>query len=200
MTEEPGTRSSNGRGPVIVLVAAAETDFSRCGRLEGDVDVPLTPKGRMRSRRIMEEVLLPLGGVDAVYTARNQGARETAEILAAANSNRIRVLDQLKGVSFGLWEGQLVADVRQRHARIWECWMRDPMGMTPPEGEEMARACARTAAAVKTIRRRHRDGNVAVVAPEAVISLVYCHLKGRPAADVFQVGRELGAFEIVKPG
>jgi broad specificity phosphatase PhoE len=193
MTEEAVVRST-GQGLVLVLVQAAETDFSRSGRLEGDVDVPLTPRGRMRSRRIMEEVLLPMGGVVAVYTARNQGSRETAEILAAANSNRIRVMDELKGVSFGLWEGQLVADVRQRHARIW-----DPMGMTPPEGEEMGRAFARTAVAVKAIRRRHRGGNVAVVAPEAVISLVYCHLKGRPAAEVFRIGREIGHFEIVKP-
>ena len=196
MTEGTESGKNGRRGPTFVLVRAAETVFSRGGRLEGDVDVPLTPQGRARSRKVLDEVLRPLGVVDAVYSAGNQGSRETAEILAAANSNRVRVMDELDGVSFGLWEGQLVADVRQRHSRIWEQWMRDPLSITPPEGEEIGKAFARTGSALRSIRRKHREGIVAIVAPETIISLFYCHLSGRPADDVFRVGREIGKVEI----
>jgi broad specificity phosphatase PhoE len=61
----------------------------------------------------------------------------------------------------------------------------------------MSGAWNRTGGALRTIRRKHRQGKVAVVAPETVISLVYCHLAGMRANEVFRVSRQLGGVEIL---
>ena len=186
-----------GSGLQILLVRAAETPFSRQGRFEGDIDVPLTERGRRLCRRMLTEVLHPMGGVDGVYSAGNQGSRETAEILAAANSNRIRILPGLRGVSFGLWEGQLVTDVRHRHRRIFNQWQREPSSISPPEGEEMDCAIRRTHSAVRSISRKHRLGTVCVVAPGMVISLIYCHLMRIDPERVFEAAGDLSDVEVV---
>lgn len=182
----------------VVLVRAGETDFTRSGRFQGDVDVPLTERGREQSRRLTEEVVA-LGGADAVYCSANQSARETAEIVAAANSNRIRILPELRGVSFGLWEGQLVTEVRHRHTRMYERWRREPTAIAPPQGEEMEDAFSRAESAVRAITKRHREGAVAVVAPGTMIALLLCRLSNLPANDVFEVEARIGSVEVVSP-
>jgi probable phosphoglycerate mutase len=183
-------------GPRLVLVPAAETDFDKKGRLEGDVDVPLTERGRAMSRRILEETLKPLGGVDAVYTAANRSSRETAEILVEANHGRVRVLPELRAVSLGLWEGQLVSDVRCRHERMYVQWRRDAASITPPGGEELESAYLRATNAVKRIRKKHKEGTVAVVASPLMISLVCCRLEGEPVGRALDVADGLDRVRV----
>jgi probable phosphoglycerate mutase len=175
----------------LLLVRAAETEFSRQGRLEGDVDIPLTDRGRRRCADLVPE------GVEHVYTAGNRSARETAEIVAGNGSKKVKVLDSLHGISLGLWEGQLASELRFRHGKVFESWVRDPLSVTPPAGESMEDAYARTGSALKAITRKHRKGTVAVVAQGAVISLLYCRLKALPPGRVFDVDRSLGDVEPV---
>jgi len=181
----------------LVFFRAAETGFTRAGRMEGNVDLPLTDRGRSSVGRLVTETLEPLGGPDAIYSAANQSSRETAEVVAGGNGMRVKVLSGLRGLALGLWEGQLLADVRQRHARIYENWSRDPLCITPPGGEEMEDALRRTKAAANTILKKHRRGTVAVVAPEAVIGLLCCHLGHCTPDRVFTLTRNLGPAEVV---
>jgi broad specificity phosphatase PhoE len=181
----------------LVLLRAAETGFTRAGRMEGDIDLPLTDRGRAAVGRLVTEILDPLGGPDAVYSAANQSSRETAEVVASGNGMRVKVLSGLRGLSLGLWEGQLLADVRQRHARVYENWYRDPLCITPPGGEEMEDALRRTKVAANSILKKHRRGTVAVVAPEAVIGLFCCHLGQCTPDRVFKLTRNLGPAEVV---
>jgi probable phosphoglycerate mutase len=199
MTVHPSQDNSVGErsGVRVVLVRAGETEFTRAGRFQGDVDIPLTERGREQTRSVTEDVLDATGCVDAVYCAANQSARETAEIVASANSNRIRILPDLRGVSFGLWEGQLVTEVRHRHTRIFDTWRREPTSIAPPQGEEIEDAYSRAGSAVRSILKKHKDGAVAVVAPDAMIALLYCRLAELPANEVFQVEERLGRMEVV---
>ncbi|MEN8152159.1 MAG: histidine phosphatase family protein [Planctomycetota bacterium] len=177
----------------LVLIRAAETVFRRDRRLEGDVDLPLTDRGRADARR----VAAGSGAVEAVYSAGNRSSRETAEIVAKGVGLPLKVLSGLRGLSYGLWEGQMLVDVRQRFSRAYESWQRDPFCITPPGGEEMEDALRRTKAATNTILRKHRKGTVAVVAPEAVIGLVHCHLGECPPDELFRLTSRMGHVETV---
>ena len=198
MSHDQGTGKDAATSLRVVLVRAAETEFTRAGRFQGGVDVPLTDEGREESVELTAGVAESLGRLDAVYCAADQSARETAEIVASADSNRIRILRDLKGVSFGLWEGQLLAEVKRRHGRIFEQWRRAPRTIAPPEGEEIDDAFDRAGSAVKVIAKKHREGSVAVVAPATMIALVYCRLRGLPAETVFDVEDRIGPVEVVE--
>ena len=196
-TSERLTGPAEDRFFRLVLIRAAETGFRRSGRMEGDVDLPLTTRGRAGARRIAvtlaEEHQVPV----ALYCAANQSSRETAEIVAEGAGLRVKVLPGLRGLSLGLWEGQILADVRQRFARVYDCWKRDPFCITPPGGEDMEDAHRRTRAAVNTILRKHRKGTVAIVAPEFVIGLVRSHLGECPPDELFRHTGRTGHVETV---
>jgi broad specificity phosphatase PhoE len=182
----------------LVLVRPAETDFRRKGRFEGNIDLPLTAGGRHQVERVEEDLRSMEGGVAAVYSGGDQAARETAEVLARLDSRRVRVLPQLSGVSFGLWEGQLAADVRNRHCRIYEQWRRDACSITPPCGEDMEHAAKRAGSAVRFIRKKHRKGSVIIVAADCLRGLIWCALNDQPPGRVFSVCRSLGAVEVAE--
>lgn len=182
----------------LILVRPAETDFRRKGRLEGQVDLPLTPEGRREVVRLLGEVRPVADRLRAVYCGGDQASRETATALSGLDSGRIRVLPQLDGVSFGLWEGQLAVDVRNRHSRMYEQWRRDACSITPPCGEEMEIAAERASSALRLIRNKHRKGTVIVVASECLRGLIWCRLNDEPAGKVFQICRSLSPVEVAE--
>ena len=55
----------------LVLVRPAETDFRRKGRLEGNIDLPLTAGGRLQVERVEDDLRAMEGGVAAVYSGFN---------------------------------------------------------------------------------------------------------------------------------
>ena len=189
---------ARGESTRLILVRPAETDFRRKGRLQGMVDIPLTPDGRNEVSRLVGEVRPMLSDLRAVYCGGDQASRETAVILSGLDSGRVRVLPQLAGVSFGLWEGQLAADVRNRHSRMYEQWRRDACSITPPCGEEMEVAAKRASSAVRLIRKKHRKGSVIVVASDCLRGLIWCALTDQPAGRVFQICRSLSPVEVAE--
>jgi broad specificity phosphatase PhoE len=180
----------------LFLVRAAETDFGRKGRLQGNVDLPLTAEGRGEVLRQVEQLRPLVGGGATVYCGSDLAARETAILLSPLCSGRLRVLPQLAGVSFGLWEGQLAVDVENRHSRMYEQWLRNACCITPPGGEEMDRAAKRASSAVRLIRKKHRKGSVIVVASDCLRGLIWCALHDQPAENVFQICRGLSPVEV----
>ncbi len=188
-------RSENTR---LILVSPAETDFRRKGRLQGNVDIPLTQGGRMEVERWLDEVRPVADHVAAVYAGGDQAARETAAILARLDCQRVRVLPQLSGVSFGLWEGQLATDIHNRHLKMYEQWRRNACSITPPCGEDMEDAAKRASSAVRFIRKKHRKGSVIVVASECLRGLIWCVLNDEPAGRVFDVCRSLSPVEVAE--
>jgi broad specificity phosphatase PhoE len=182
----------------LFLVRPAETEFGRKGRLQGHVDLPLTANGRDEVRELREYLAPLVEGLRAVYCGDEQATRETATALAALDSDRVRVLPQLAGVSFGLWEGQLAVDVRNRHSRMYDQWRRNACSITPPCGEDMESAAKRASSAVRFIRKKHRKGSVIVVASESLRGLIWCLLHDQPAGKVFEICSSLSAVEVVE--
>lgn len=167
----------DGNGRPALLVSAAESVFDREGRIEGALDVPLSERGRSQARRILDERVRPLLDV-RVYSAPNRSSMETAEILCTEESGRIRCVRELAGISCGLWEGLLVAELKQRHRRSFDRWAEDPYCLTPPRGEDMGLAEARITLALRAILKKNRVGIAVVVAPAPVIDVGYRHLNG----------------------
>ena len=178
----------NERLARLLLVTREETEFSRAGRFQGGVDVPLTESACARAASEWPGAGRDgTIGLEAIYSGADLGSRQTAEYVADSSARRVRVSRGLRGVSLGLWEGQLVSDVRDRHQRSFEQWRRAPCSFTPPLAERMEAAFGRTGAALKKIMRRHRVGVVAIVAAPTVLALTICRIRGHSPDRVFEV-------------
>jgi len=130
--------------PTLILIRHGETDWNAEGRLQGQMDIPLNPKGRgqaARNGRTLAEHLAAEGrGADTFDWVASPliRARVTMEILRGEmglDPTAYRPDPELVEISFGDWEGSTMAEMRDidpvgRAARKQDKW-----GFVPPSGE-----------------------------------------------------------------
>ncbi|HQU66713.1 MAG TPA: histidine phosphatase family protein [Albidovulum sp.] len=134
---------------MIYLLRHGQTEFNLEGRLQGQLDSPLTDFGRDQARAcgalIASEVQAP-----SVWTSPLVRAAETARLVAAGLPGAaLKVDPRLAEASFGIWEGLTRPEIdagwpgiRKRHPpRQWK--------LNAPEGEGIAGLMARLASVLK---------------------------------------------------
>ena len=101
--------------PIPALIARpfyyvrhGETDWNRCGLMQGKVDTPLNETGRRQAERAAE--LLAGVPLATICSSPLQRALETARIIKAGRDCPIEVFDGLQECGFGPFEGQRKAD------------------------------------------------------------------------------------------
>ena len=172
MSDETGQRKVTR----LYIVRHGATRLSAEDRFAGSTDVELADQGRAQSaalgRRMRAE------GFDAVYASPMARTRETASIASAGSGLEVNVLDGLREIGHGHWEGLTRRDVEQRFPDEYASWEADPFTFSPEGGESGAAVLARALAAVRHILNRHAGHRVLVVSHKATIRLVLSSLLG----------------------
>jgi broad specificity phosphatase PhoE len=151
----------------LVIVRHGESVWNAEGRLQGQADPPLSPKGREEARALA-------GAVDGALPARVVSsdlirARETAALLGhpeAATDPRLREID------VGEWEGREVAELPQDTS--WRAG-----AITPPGGETWTRFQARVAGVLDELL--DGGGPTLIVAHGGVVRAAVAQLTGTDA-------------------
>jgi len=138
----------------LLLARHGESVWNAEKRFQGHTDIALSDRGRAQA----EALGRALRGykVAAAYVSPFRRARETAEIaLRAIAESRVataspgrperggsgghigapRIVDELRELSLGDWEGCTVEEVRAREGDPYRAWLRAPHDCPPPGGE-----------------------------------------------------------------
>lgn len=83
-------------------------------------------------------------------------------------------------ISFGDWEGQLVADVAKAHPQRIEKFWKNPAECPPPEGEPLADFQERVVLAWKELLQSQRGGQTLLVSHGGVIRLILAEVLQMP--------------------
>jgi broad specificity phosphatase PhoE len=169
---------SEATGTQLVLVRHAETAWNRERRIQGHVDVALSPLGHDQARRLARR----LSGepIRAVYASDLARARETAVPLATALDVPLHTTPLLREVGFGAWEGLTVSEVEAGWPEEYAAWRLDSVSYRPPDGELLEELQQRALAAVAEILTAHPGEQVAVVGHGGSVKSILCGLMGIP--------------------
>jgi len=162
----------------LVLIPWALTDWSASGRFTARTSLPLTEAGCAQAQAWGRE--LAKRELHAIYRSAEQTSRETAEAVAAGAVARVRGLEGIEEVCFGLWEGLTEESLRTRFPKAHRRWKEDPSSVCPPEGEGLAAAAERLHMALRTVLRKAERANVGVVLGPVACALVRCDLEQEP--------------------
>lgn len=116
----------------LILVRHGETVHNVAGIAQGWNDSALSAAGEEQVRSLAER--LAAIGVDALYSSSLQRALTTARAISATTGLPIRVLDDLREMNYGGWEGRSFLDVRQSDSDSYHRWIVDPDAPCP-QGE-----------------------------------------------------------------
>ncbi|MFQ5946907.1 MAG: histidine phosphatase family protein [Anaerolineae bacterium] len=182
----------------LFLVRHAESVWNADRRFQGRTNVGLSDEGVQQAAAL--ERVLSRRSVRAIYASPLARARETAEVVARGQGLPITVVDELRELSLGTWEGRTVDDVLATEGQAYWSWKERPYDCPPPEGEHLEDVARRVLPVMEGIVATHPDGEEAlVVSHGGVISVYVCHLLGLPMNALWQLAIHNASLSVVQP-
>lgn len=158
----------------VYLVRHAESVWNAEGRVQGQADPPLSEAGLAQAAQLADRFRGK--AVAGVYTSPLQRARQTAEAIAGAVSQPVRVDDRLKEHDVGLFTGLVWGEIVTRFPEFAEAWLEQPFDM--PGGERQLAFRGRAVSALQDIMARHTSGEVVVVSHAGILGEYLAHALG----------------------
>ena len=160
----------------LVLVRHGETEHNLLGIAQGWQDSELSERGRSQVAKLAAR--LQAFGSDAIYSSPLSRALATAEAIRAVTGLEITVLDELKEMNYGGWEGRNFLDVRKNEEEHYRRWIDDP-AYPCPGGESHNDVLQRMNRAFEVVRGSRRP---VVVAHGTAIRIGATALLGAPVS------------------
>ncbi|HSP13701.1 MAG TPA: histidine phosphatase family protein [Thermoanaerobaculia bacterium] len=132
----------------LILVRHGETVHNVAGIAQGWGDSDLSERGQRQVARLAER--LKAFSPDAIYSSTLQRAVATAERIAAVVGLDVRLVDDLREMNYGRWEGQNFRDIRRNEEPVYRRWIAEP-DFPCPEGESHVDVLARVRRALELI-------------------------------------------------
>ena len=182
-------------GVKIFLIRHGQTRWNVEGRYQGDKDIELTATGVRQAE--LAAAYLSRANFSNIYSSPLRRAVDTAVIINGKRGLEIKVMEDLKEISFGRWEGLRFADIDSRYHGDYQKWLEDPYNNSPTGGENFKELSARTVSAVDSIVAGNRDGSsIALVSHGGVILSLLVHWLQIPLSRWKSIIQRQGAINI----
>lgn len=159
----------------IILIRHGQTDWNIQMRYQGSKDIPLNNTGiaqaRLLARRMKNEA------VNKVYSSGMKRANEFGKIVFG--SVEIEHVPGLREISFGIFEGMTYDEIMKAHPDIYSEWVKDPMNLAVPGGEDLKSFGKRVLTAFNAVAdSAGRDECLAIVTHGGAISVIVNSVSG----------------------
>ena len=123
----------------IYLIRHGETEWNRAGRMQGQLDSPLTTRGEAQARAVGETLRgLGVDGFEMVASPLGR-TRATAAIVCGAlgrDPGAMTTDERLMEMTWGAWDGLTLAEIEARDPGALAQRKADHWGYRPPGGGE----------------------------------------------------------------
>lgn len=120
----------------FILVRHGETEANTGGILSGWTDFPLTEKGNEDILATAEK-LKEYKDVDIIHSSPLNRTLVTANAISAALKKDIQIVDNLKEMNFGIFDGKENKYIQENYIDEWKAWLKDYVNYRIPEGENL---------------------------------------------------------------
>lgn len=179
----------------ILLVRHGETEWNGVNRLQGHLDSPVTARGH----RQIAALIRALDGekIDRVVSSPAGRAVAAATPIAAHFACPIRFDARLIERGFGPLEGTVYSQLNDEQRRLFDAIYSGDPHVTPPHGESLAAAVARTTAALLEAGEAG-DRCVCVVSHGQVMQAVISTLDGHGADNFPRYAHLNGSYSVLE--
>lgn len=160
----------------VALIRAGATVYDEQERVAGVLDLPLCERGRAEASTLSEKLSVR-PGLTSLYCGPSACAVQTADIIGKALGLRPKVLDELRNLDQGLWQGLQIDEIKRRSLKVFRQWVEDPRTVCPPQGETIEDAMERVSDALKPVIKRHRGERFGLVLADPCARIVASYLR-----------------------
>lgn len=163
----------------LILIRHGETFWNAEGRLQGQSDSPLTPRGIAQAqavaRRLRHETF------SALYASHLQRVLDTAAPVAAMSGHTVQVDPRLQERAYGIFEGLTHAEASVQHAAVYHEYQTN---LSPdfaiPQAESTSQMLARGLTVLTELAERHPGERIVIVSHGSFLRVMLSHMLGIP--------------------
>ncbi|HIZ50385.1 MAG TPA: alpha-ribazole phosphatase family protein [Candidatus Pseudomonas excrementavium] len=163
------------------LLRHGETE--RGGGFRGSLDDLLTPVGWQQ----MRDATAQPDNWDAIISSPLRRCADFAFELAQQCRAPLVLLDDLRELHFGDWEGRHASELMAEHAEDLGRFWADPYQFCPPGGEPLVLFEQRVLAAIEELAQRRAGEHLLLVTHGGVMRLLMARARGLARQDLLQV-------------
>lgn len=168
-------------GTEVLLVRHGETEWNLLRRIQGQIDVDLSPRGELQARLLGQH--LRGAAPDLVVSSDLTRARRTAELACdALDGCRIELDIDIRELVLGAFEGRLVSELAAEFPDEYQAWRRDALRHRPPGGEQLHELQGRCRRALQRWLPEVKGGRLLLVSHGGPIRALTLCLLGLPLA------------------
>ena len=165
-------------------------------RCYGSLDVGLSETGRAQIAQVA--VYLKGEPVAAIYTSPRSRTLESARILGAVASCSIEVVEDLREIDFGDFEGLAYDEIAARYPDLYRRWMETPTEIQFPNGESFPAMRVRVLRAFDAIQREREGQTVAIVSNGVVNRALLAWALQMPDNCTFRLAQDYAATNLLE--
>ena len=165
-----------------------QIDIIRHGEPEGgrryrghSVDDPLSETGWQQ----MWDSIADMPTWDHIISSPLSRCHKFAEALADRQGIECTVIDNLKEIGFGTWEGRTPDDIMSKEGDALERFLQDPVNNRPEGAEPLDDFAERVWSVYESIATQYQGQHILVVAHAGVIRAITSRILGMPLHDVY---------------
>lgn len=163
----------------ILLVRHGETLWNTEGRIQGQLDSPLSSAGLIQADALARR--LAAERPDRLFTSDLGRARQTAEPIARATGLVPQVDPRLRERCYGHFEGRIWPEIKHEFRGDRDAHWDHSSRVKAVGGESLREFRDRVLGALERIARSAAESKVVVVAHGGVLGMLYRHVMGIPA-------------------
>lgn len=161
----------------LCIVRHGETAWNAEGRVQGQLDIPLSDTGRAQARAVAQA--LAHESFDAVYSSDLIRVRETAQPTAALLRKQIVFSEKLRERHYGVFQGITYLEAKERLPADFARFKAKDPEFDFGNGESLLGFQRRCLSAFEELLRKEKGRNVLVFTHGGVLEMLYRHATGR---------------------
>ncbi|MBN2134102.1 MAG: histidine phosphatase family protein [Acidobacteria bacterium] len=163
---------------IVFIARHGQTDWNREKRFQGRNDIPLNDTGRVQAEALSNK--LRDQGIEKIFSSPRSRASETAQIVNRAVNAPVEIVDDLREISHGIYDGLTINEVEEQHGESIIKWREDRINVSPPEGESIRECAERLIPVYERIITETGDKTILVVSHMVVTKVLLIHILGAP--------------------
>jgi alpha-ribazole phosphatase len=177
------------------LIRHGEPAEQARGRCYGSLDIGLSETGRVQMAEVA--AYLSMEPLSLIYSSPFSRALEGAQILAAAASCPVEVIEDLREIDFGDMEGLPYDEIAARYPDLYQRWMEAPTEVRFPNGESFCEMRARVLRAFAAIEREQEGETVAIVSHGGVNRVLLAWALQMPDNCLFRLAQDYASVNLL---
>lgn len=179
----------------LILVRHGRTLWNSTGRFQGQSDIQLSKEGLEQAKTLADN--FPVEHIDKVYSSNLSRAFVTGKTIADKFNVPIIADEQLREISFGLWEGLTYDQIHDKWPKEIDGMFDRPDLASMPEGESFPEVQARAIKALNKIIADNQDKTIVVTAHGGILRTILAHALHMPLRYIWTLRQDNTAVNIV---